>query len=367
MARYPLSEKIEEFTHHAAKLVGQHGWEGRLTAAWNSKRAEFGDKTLGSQKQYIIKFRRALREWFAALPDADDRKRLEDRAIGIIGFPEGMIETLNSDYQRAVKTKAENLVLVRHPEAIVDAAIEWLQSPDLRQKALGIMALTGRRFYEVMSVGSLAPVMKEEIEGRRFRYKFVAAFSGQAKTREAAGTMYGKTYNIPVLPHGKKDSVPLVLRALEEIRQSPEGKRWAAMDYRELNAAESGRMNHQLRGALAVIEGLSEELREKLSIKWLRALYAELAYAHFGTLKRTKSAFFAQILGHGEDDLKTSLSYMVMALGDDDEATEKARAEVQRLLDAVKIQEAAERAAKRAAQGGADEDTDSDVIDEDMD
>jgi hypothetical protein len=365
MARYPLTEKIEEFTHHAAKLVGQRGWEGRLTAAWNQKRVEFEDKTLGSQKQYIIKFRKALRDWFEQLPGDDDRKGLEAKAMEIIGFPDGMIETLNAEYQKAVKHKAENLVLVKNGEAMVEAAVEWVQSADLRQKALGIMLLTGRRFYEVLATAKFAPVLHEEIEGRRYRMKYVLAFAGQAKTRGADGTRFGQTYNIPVIPLGKKDNVPLVLKALDEIRQSREGARWAGMDYRELNSAESGRFNNQLRGALPGIDGMTDELREKLSVKWLRALYAELAYARFGSIRRTKSAFFAQILGHAEDDLKTSLSYMVMALGDDETEAEKARAEVQRLLDAVKLKGVEDRAAARAAAAGEPAVDDDGVIDDD--
>ena len=114
---------------------------------------------------------------------------------------------------------------------------------------------------------------------------------------------------------------------------------------------------------------MTDELLGKLSVKWLRALYAELAYARFGSLRKTKSAFFAQILGHAEDDLKTSLSYMVLALGDDETAIERAKAEVQRLLDAVRNQMNEEKAAKRAAGNLVEDDDDDDVViaNEDMD
>lgn len=78
---------------------------------------------------------------------------------------------------------------------------------------------------------------------------------------------------------------------------------------------------------------------------------------------------FAQILGHAEDDLKTSLSYMVLALGDDETAIERAKAEVQRLLDAVRNQMNEEKAAKRAAGNLVEDDDDDDVViaNEDMD
>lgn len=366
MARYPLAKKIEEFAHHVSILVGQQGWQGRLTASWNSKREEFSDKTLGSQKLYIVKFRNAIKAWFASLPEDDGRRAFESKVLDVITFPSGMLETLNRDYTKTVKSRAENLVLVSNPDEMVLAFVEWLQSTDMRQKALGVMALTGRRFIEVVKTGTFSPVTEKTKHGRS-RMKYVLEFEGQAKTRGAEGSMHGATYRIPVIPAGKVDTVPMILEAMEEIRASKIGVRWQTFDYIDLNAGESGRFNAQLRGSLSGIEGMTDEVLGRLSVKWLRALYAELAYARFGTIRKTKSAFFAQVLGHAEDDLKTSLSYMVLALGDDGSAHEKAKAEVQRLLDELRKQVSEEQAIKRA--GGSPESDDDEVIidNEDMD
>lgn len=369
--RYPLAKKIAEFTQHVGMMVGQQGWQGRLTASWNAKQEEFADKTLGSRKLYIVKFRNSIKEWFAGLDEADPRRELEERVLAVITFPQGMTETLTRDYNKTVKMRAENLILVRNPEDMTSAFVEWLQSTDIRQKALGVMALTGRRFIEVVKTGTFRPVV-QKVEHGSARIKYVLEFEGQAKTREAEGSMHGVSYRIPVVPAGKMDTSKMILEAMEEIRASKLGERWQNFDYVDLNAGESGRFNAQLRGALSQIEGMTDEVLGKLSVKWLRALYAELAYARFGSLRKSKSAFFAQILGHAEDDLKTSLSYMVLALGDDESQHEKARAEVQRLLDEVKKQMAEERARARAAgvleEAESDED-DSDVVieNEDMD
>ena len=367
--RYPLAKKIAEFTQHVEMMVGQQGWQGRLTASWNAKQEEFADKTLGSRKLYIVKFRNSIKEWFASLPVDDPRRALEGKVLEVITFPDGMTETLTRDYNRAVKSRAENLVLIRNPDELVAAFVEWLQSTDMRQKALGVMALTGRRFIEVVKTGVFRPVVEKLPKGTA-RLKYVLEFEGQAKTREAEGSMHGVSYRIPVIPAGKVDTVPMVLKAMEEIRASKLGERWQNFDYVDLNAGESGRFNGQLRGSLSQIEGMTDEVLGKLSVKWLRALYAELAYARFGALRKTKSAFFAQILGHAEDDLKTSLSYMVLAIGDDETEFEKAKTEVQRLLDAVRKQMAEDRARARAAGVADDEDEDDEdvVIDnEDMD
>lgn len=365
--RYPLAKKIAEFTHHVGILVGQQGWQGRLTASWNARQEEFADKTLASRKLYIVKFRNAIKEWFATLPGDDPRHALESKVLSVITFPDGMTETLTRDYNKAVKTRAENLVLIRNPDEMVSAFVEWLESPDIRQKALGVMALTGRRFIEVVKTGVFRPVVEKLPKGTA-RMKYVVEFEGQAKTREAEGSMHGVSYRIPVVPAGKVDTVPMVLKAVEEIRNSKLGKRWQTFGYVDLNAGESGRFNGQLRGSLSAIEGMTDEALGKLSVKWLRALYAELAYARFGTMRKTKSAFFAQILGHTEDDLKTSLSYMVLVIGDDETAHEKAKAEVQRLLDAVRQQLAQERSVKQPDGSPHHEDDDDVILDnEDMD
>ncbi len=103
MARYPLTKKIEEFTHHVSMLVGQQGWQGRLTASWNAKREEFSEgKQLGSQKLYIVKFRNAIKEWFGSLPVNDPRSALEEKTLAIISFPDGMLETLNRKDEQAL-------------------------------------------------------------------------------------------------------------------------------------------------------------------------------------------------------------------------------------------------------------------------
>ena len=58
--RYPLAKKIAEFTQHVEMMVGQQGWQGRLTASWNAKQEEFADKTLGSRKLYIVKHKNSI-------------------------------------------------------------------------------------------------------------------------------------------------------------------------------------------------------------------------------------------------------------------------------------------------------------------
>jgi hypothetical protein len=50
-----------------------------------------------------------------------------------------------------------------------------------------------------------------------------------------------------------------------------------------------------------------------LSLKELRALYAEIAYENFGP-RTTRAPYYARILGHGIEDETTALSYMRYSL-----------------------------------------------------
>jgi len=46
------------------------------------------------------------------------------------------------------------------------------------------------------------------------------------------------------------------------------------------------------------------------AVKDLRSAYAEICYGKFGTVRKAKTRFFSEILGHGEDDNITGQSYI---------------------------------------------------------
>ncbi len=58
----------------------------------------------------------------------------------------------------------------------------------------------------------------------------------------------------------------------------------------------------------------------------LRHLYAEIAYRNFAPANVTKKQLFAAILGHNNNDLETSLSYMTYVTAEETTGI-KARAE----------------------------------------
>lgn len=354
MARYPLAKKQKAFAASVLEMVGTQGWQGRLSSLWHRYMEEFGDKTESTQKLYISKFRTSVKEAFSELDDEDPRKGMIDRVIGYIAFPEGLNESLYAQYQTKVKDRSRNLTPVEDYRELVALFRDMLEDESIRVKALAVMMLTGRRFYEVMTTADFAPV---EIErgGAHVRHKYLLSFAGQAKTREAEGTKFGEIYRIPCLAPAAD-----IMAAVEIIRHSPEGRRWRTLDSAEMNAAESGRMNQMLRGLLAAERINEPELVKTFTIKQMRSLYAEIAYEVFAPKTFTKAAYFAQILGHATNDIKTSLSYMNYVLGSGDESVEKAQKAIQSAIEEANAIDAAYRA--ETGGEGADDGT---VIDED--
>lgn len=353
MARYPLAKKQVAFVASVLEMVGTRGWQGRLASLWHRYMEEFSDKTESTQKLYISKFRTSVKDAFAELEDEDKRKGMIDQVIGYIAFPDGLNESLYAQYQTKVKDRSRNLTVVENYREIVALFTEMLEDESIRVKALAVMMLTGRRFFEVMTTADFTPVFQERDRGK-VRHKYLLAFAGQAKTREAEGTKFGESFRIPCLAPAAD-----IMAAVDIIRHSPEGRRWRTFDSTEMNAAESGRMNQMLRGLLAA-ERISEpELVKGFTIKQMRSLYAEIAYEVFAPKTFSKAAYFSQILGHATDDIKTSLSYMNYVLGSGEESITKAQAEIQGAIEQANAVDAAFEAGKSS---GPD---DSAVIDED--
>lgn len=348
MARYPLAKKQKAFVSSVLEMVGTQGWQGRLSSLWHRYMDEFGDKTESTQKLYISKFRTSVKDAFSELDDEDKRKGMIDQVIGYIAFPEGLNESLYAQYQTKVKDRSRNLTVVDNYREIVALFTEMLEDESIRVKALAVMMLTGRRFYEVMTTADFAPVYQERDHGK-VRHKYLLTFSGQAKTREAEGTKYGENFRIPCLAPAAD-----IMAAMDIIRHSPEGRRWRTFDSAEMNAAESGRMNQMLRGLLAAERINEPELTKSFTIKQMRSLYAEIAYEVFAPKTFTKAAYFSQILGHATDDIKTSLSYMNYALGRGEENIAKAQSEIQNAIEQANAADAAYQAGQgREADDGA--------------
>jgi hypothetical protein len=124
-----------------------------------------------------------------------------------------------------------------------------------------------------------------------------------------------------------------VRRAYRRFRASPIGMDLWGLDGAAFSQRLAGRLNNAVKINLAHFfsDGVA------ISTKSLRSLYAEIAYRHFAGPGQSKSAFFAEILGHQQWDLETSLSYFDFYLDDEDEAAQAVNDAQAQLLEAAKL------------------------------
>lgn len=322
--RLELSVALSEFAAYAVStaLRGWKNWKTDVAERWEEEQATFAEKTPATRKNYITRYRKAVRQ---RLEEEDEQppRELLDELMEIVAHDPDLTDEVNARYGAKVRGQMRNLILVEHWREIVEAFQECLESDNPKLLLIGIMGVTGRRMHEVSTTGTFTPVY-EQWGDTRVRHKYVLNFTGQAKTRGAEGTKYKETFRIPCLAPAR-----MVLDAFHRLRSSSEGMMWKDMDNTEFNARVNGTINRNLRSHPTIARFWPKE--DRLMGKCLRSLYAEIAYQVFAPSSVAKTVHYAQTLGHGEKDTATSLSYMDYTLKIDDQ--EEARREIQRLID----------------------------------
>lgn len=333
---FSLNDEIESFTKFVVERVvptKRSRWSEQIEARWKQIAAAFSNKTPSTQKLYVSKFRKALLIALDAA-EADETRRavvMEDlRNIVKIGFQ--VYAEINAGYREKIVSNTRKLVFVPNYERIVKAARSWLDGESDELRAIAIMLLTGRRFYEVLVAGTFAPttVLVELPHGRgRVVPTWRMDFSGQLKTREGEGTKFNTLYNIPTLA-----PVKLIVAAVERLRSSSLGRTASSMGQEYANTHLNPALNKALTGSkIAELWPKGAEL----SIKSLRALYAEICFKHHAPAGVHKDAYFAEILGHSEGNLNTALSYVRFYL--DEKDGDAARAELDAMISSAEERE----------------------------
>lgn len=322
--RRPLAAAVAGFAARAAALARQGaGARPALEALWEAELDRMSERTVSTRKSYISRYRKACVLQLAADP-AEAGARARALLLDVVCHPPELVRAVNAAYERKLHADTRNQVVITEWRALVAAFRRCLGAPNPRLQMIGVMALTGRRFYEVAVSGQFAPVVETLPGGAQATARWALRFSGQAKTRGAEGTRAGRAYTIPCLA-----PAPGILAAMAAIRDSAEGRAWRGMDAYALNARVSNQINRYLR-TRTEFAGLWPA-EEKLTVKCLRAFYAEVAYRSFAPGTIEKAPYYAQILGHSETDLHTALSYMDYRL--DLDGREAVRRDMQRLID----------------------------------
>lgn len=170
-----------------------------------------------------------------------------------------------------------------------NAKVRWSNASAI----VGVVALTGRRPYEVGCVGGFDP---DPTDAPR------VLFSGQTKTRETERA--ATAYSIPVL--AERD---LVLETVARIREEVD----PAMD----NKTYSQRFGKEV--GIVAKRTFTDADGQPITPRELREAYAAVAYRKFASRKISEVQFYNEVLGHQGTDLNTSLFYFAFYVSDSSE------------------------------------------------
>lgn len=360
MTRFALREETEKFADKVVGLVTPKktkGWKAKVEALWaDAQKRGFTDKTDSTKKLYMSKYRKAVRDKLAeAEPNEKRHGRVEADLMDIIRIDKEILTKLQEDYQSRVKAGNSDLHVVSQWEWIVKMSREMMKSADMELRAIGLMLVTGRRFREILQTAEFEPLIEETPQGN-VRHRWLLSFKGQLKTKGGEGTMYNKAFPIPVLAPAK-----VVLKAFEGLRESAAGRVWVNAPERQLSTNYNPKFNKALQtSAIAKYW----PAKAPLTLKELRALYAEIAYVNFAP-RTTRAPYYAKVLGHGTEDETTALSYMKYMLSED--ALAEGQEEMNRLTllrDKRRDEAIAAKSGEQDGENDPGEDGSSDLIED---
>ena len=285
------------------------GTKEEMQSLWNAEISTMKGRAQTTIISYITKYRNAIREAFG-----DDHPMLK-----IATGDAAMYDDARRVKMEKIARKHGALITFENYRQVLKICADKLLSADPLMIGIGLIGMTGRRPYEVFTQAEFSPAPY----GKGVS-KWSLLFNGQAKTKQGEGTKFGITYEIPVLARSET-----ILAAYRRLRESGQGKLWHGMSIDDF----SSETRLLLRDT---VFNLFEDLwpKEELPKPYgLRHLYAEVAFHNFAPPHVTKNSYFAAILGHNNNDLETSLSYMTYTLPEDrDDALARAKRVNERTL-----------------------------------
>lgn len=269
--------------------------EGSMRALWAREIKNFEGKAQTTVISYITKYRNAIKEAFGA----------EHPMLRIAAGDPAMYEDSRKRKMETIAKKNGALITFDNWQEVITLCTDCLRTNDPLLIGIGLMGVTGRRPFEVFTQAKFSQARY----GKGIS-KWSVLFSGQAKTKERVGTKFGVTYEIPALAPAE-----LVLDAYKRLRKSSDGKYWHKMSLEGFTADS----RIPLRNEVKKLFGHLWPREEMPKPYGLRHLYAEVAYTKFAPKTVSKNSYYAAILGHNNNDLETSLSYMTYCLPEDQE------------------------------------------------
>ena len=247
--------------------------------------------SIASLKRYFSIYRNYLRTNINEKEEVSDKNLLKV-LLKYLKLNEKQQKEYKDGQKKEINKAQSKLRKIFDVVRYIDVSIGLLSSVSVYDRILGISALTGRRVGEVGCTAKLKLLDSK-----------TAIFEGQLKTR---GRTNLKPNTIPVL-----HDCNILIETLKSIRKSkPEFINNPAL----FNSIGSSKLSSKVKKHYS---GLFEGNQK---VKDLRAIYAELAYDNYVNNEKTqfvtvsKNKFFANILGHGEDDVITCNSYFDFCL-----------------------------------------------------
>lgn len=220
-------------------------------------------------------------------------------AIGYLHLNKTDNAAVNEIYRSQVRQQRRALVPI-DGDMLIDNAVAVLESPSSTVFALGVALtlLTGRRPIELFKFGAFEVLDRHHLLFRGNPDLGLA--SGQAKTKDA---VTARTYAYPIPVH---TSATVVHEAFLRMREM-----------RDLTQETPTRVNSIVAKSMkeflskqAVLGNFVDAFGNQLTVKDLRAAYAEIAWGDFAPVTMTQDVYFHDILGHAETDDDSARSYM---------------------------------------------------------
>lgn len=206
-------------------------------------------------------------------------------------MPNDLQRELKSEYQGRVTAENRSLrAFWNHEQYLMVAQNLMKDARSYMKIAMGLCAVTGRRPGEILATAKFEKTSHDRI----------IKFSGQLKTK---GSDQGRdNYEIPVLCDADE-----IVDALARLRDKKDLSTIPVQPGKTLGQAVNLRTSKQQNET--VRQYFSQYFEGKITAYSLRPAYALIAADRYKPETITGRAYFAEILGHSEDDTATAASY----------------------------------------------------------
>jgi Telomere resolvase len=265
------------FTDFKSKLLEAMEKKDPAKAVKRLCRAE--NKGLRKQFDSLTTLRRYYTYYRNICRDVLDKKTL-GMCLEILNLTFEETVYLNDQYAKKVASEHRSLRPLKNHDQMILKAQELLGGMSIYDRILGLACLTGRRAAEIGCTAKFQTLRKDWM-----------LFDGQLKGK----TRLLHTYEIPVLAEPA-----LIIDTVRSVRE--QRPLWVE---NTILFHDCGSRELSLR-----VKRHFSDFIDNPAVKDLRAAYAEVCYDRFGTVRKAKTRFFSDILGHGEDDNITGQSYI---------------------------------------------------------